>query len=45
MDPVSDVLTENGHPETDVSERAAPRHEAAKTVPVIPEYARLYRWR
>jgi len=45
MDPASDILTENGHPETELSERAARRHEVAKTVAITRGYARLYRWR
>lgn len=45
MDPASDVLTENGHPETELSQRAAQRYEVAKTVTVMRGYARLYRWR
>ncbi len=45
MDPASDVLTENGQPETDSSQRTARCHEVAKTVAVTRGYAGLYRWR
>ena len=45
MDPASEILTENGHAETEVSPRAASPREAAKTVAIPRGYAWLYRWR
>ena len=45
MNPASDVLTGNGHPDTAVSQRTGQHREITETAAVLRWYTGLYRWR